>query len=393
MKGFPEKITHLFESFPKHEAFDKLLRSSTALSFIRMGDGEFNFLLEMQSGKRADEDFALSGTASLDSGVRGAAANRVKDYPKVLSAYENADMVDLHLHLKPVRSRLHLLQWNPNSSGWQSTDEKDSRILPDWFKNCFKRYIADHRCLFYAAEAPLVESLLEFANYREIAKDFWPDTFEAIFSKPINWGAHLSRDYDLIKDEIREIVTRDSIDTVFLGASGLAKPLCVELAKELEIKMVDIGSLLRALSYSATAGPVTWPANHYPFFFRIPLNTYMDATRQAYPELKDHELIAKANAQMIFDLIKKDFSHSVPLRRATFAINGDNEYDEFLESMLYYSNELVKNSVRGKTISSQVADLYRWLYYNKYSELTPYRYRAMIFSRNIKDMLLKLLKA
>lgn len=366
--------------------FDSILRQTKKMSFLRMGDGELKFLLESQAGSRSDNDYPIESHPSLGSGVKGAAANRVSDYDRVLQAYENCDYLDLHLHIPSVRDRLPLLKWNRRQDGWQSEGTDDSRILPRWFFMHFYDYVAEHKCLFCAGESPLQEALLQDPGYRRRAMKVWPETYKADFLPLPNFGRNLSRDYDEILQRVASAIQENNYDTVFIGASGLAKPLCVEISNRYSVKALDIGSILRAMTYSATAGDATWPANHNPYYFSVPLSVYMKATRKAYPHLKPYELIAKANAQLCFDLIRGEPGKSYRTSATKSLPANDKKLKEFKENYRYYIKELVPEFKGNERVETQVIDLHWWLKLKGLSYLVPLPYQIKLLVDRIKKM-------
>jgi hypothetical protein len=182
-------------------------------------------------------------------------------------------------------------------------------------------------------------------------------------------GLSLSANFDSIRNSISGELATGKYNALFIAASGLAKPLCVELAKTHKIKAIDFGAIFRALTYSATSGAATWPANHFPFYFNIPLATYLHALRKAYPEMNRQVVIAKANAQLMFDLIKKNYSYSTSRKNAQFASQNDPEYTTFLTSFELYKNTFNRGNNRKE--NSQIQDLYKWLYYSGYRSIVP----------------------
>jgi hypothetical protein len=346
-------------------------------SFIRMGDGELRFLLDCQEGK-TDIIRPTVSIPSISAGVAGAASNKPQDYHKILKAYESADCVDLHLHIPSIRDRIATLQWTPNPNGWQSSGAENSRLLPRWTVAHFKEFLNNKRVLFFGGEAKLLEALLSDPEYRILAKDFFPDHLNAVFIDPPGEGFNLSEDYPLIKNLIETQLKTSKFDAVFISASGMAKPLCVELSAIHKVKTLDFGAILRALTYSATSGRAGWPANHFPFFFHIPLNVYLEAVRKAYPEIQSSVLVAKANAQLMFDLIKKNYEHSIGRSKISLATKADAEYQIFIRDFAYYKSYFTKTLKN--TNLQQFKDFHTWMYHSGYSEHTPlsFRIRALL---------------
>lgn len=379
-------LTEEMQGMSVIQAFDSVLQRIEKMSFLRMGDGELRFLLESQDGSRLDDDYPINSQPSLNGVVKGAAANRTLDYKRVLKAYESCDFLDLHLHLPFVRDHLKLLKWNRRKDGWHSEDAHDSRILPRWFFNHFHDYVAEHKCLFCAGESPLQEALLQDPVYRQRAMKIWPETYKADFLPLPNFGRNLSRDYDEMRQSIASAIQENNYDTMFIGASGLAKPLCVEISNRYSVKALDIGSILRAMTYSATAGDATWPANHNPYYFSVPLSVYMKATRKAYPHLKPYELIAKANAQLCFDLMHGESGKSYRTSATKSLPANDKNIIEFKENYRYYVKELVPEFKGNEKVETQVLDLHWWLKFKGFSYLVPLPYQIKLLADRVKKI-------
>ncbi len=340
----------------------ELLETRRAFSFLRMGDGELRFLLESQSSTRNDDDYPYETRSNLTASVKGGCWMRSSDYEKILRAYEEADYVDLHLHLAYNREQLPKLIWNRRTDGQESTGPEDSRVLPFWALFRLKDYLSRNRCLFCAGEAPLQQALLENTRYRALASHFWPQEMHVDFMRLPHDGRHLSCDFEMIEEALRVRLLDGGFDTLLLGASGLAKPLCVQLARDLSVRALDIGSLLRATTYSATSGVATWRANHNLFFLRVPLEIYMEATMKAYPELSPGEFLAKANAQLCLDLLGKRYGFSSRTFHAqAYELNAEN-LQVFQINFSYYRERLVPSLGKNDpAVRYQVRQLERWM--------------------------------
>jgi hypothetical protein len=215
--------------------------------------------------------------------------------------------------------------------------------------------------LFYAGESLVQQALLQDADYKKCATQIWPEQHQADFLPLPNFGRHLSRDYEEMQETIIAAIQKNHYDTVFIGASGLAKPLCVAIAKSQQVKAIDIGSVLRAMTYSATAGDATWPANHNPYYFSVPLAVYMKATRKAYPHLAPHELIAKANAQLCLDLIHGKSGTSSRTSQVNDLDIEAEKQQQFQTNYRYYIQELVSEFQKNKQVKTQVLELHWWM--------------------------------
>jgi hypothetical protein len=124
-------------------------------------------------------------------------------------------------------------------------------------------------------------------------------------------GENLSNYLDAIKGDIAAIVREQRIDTLFLSLGGAAKPLCYELARELNICAMDFGSMMRGLAYCGSSGAGLWRSSHNPFFVRVPFAMHMQALERAHPNLTPVKLLAKAHAQLCLDLQRREAGWSV----------------------------------------------------------------------------------
>src|SRR5262249_57541967 len=99
---------------------------------------------------------------------------------------------------------------------------------------------------------------------------------------------------------------KNNIDTVFISLGGASKILCYELSEEHQIAAFDFGSLMRGLTYSGSDGHNFVRAAHYPYYVRVPFDTYMGALQRAHPRLPSPNLLAKAHEQMGLVWIRKE---------------------------------------------------------------------------------------
>jgi hypothetical protein len=68
------------------------------------------------------------------------------------------------------------------------------------------------------------------------------------------------------------------------------------------VRVIDFGSLARALCYAGSPGYQAARDLHNPYLFRVPLRIFMPALARAQPELTRAELTAKAHAQLALEL-------------------------------------------------------------------------------------------
>ena len=101
-------------------------------------------------------------------------------------------------------------------------------------------------------------------------------------------------------------------DTLLICLGGSAKILCYELAREMSVRAIDWGSMLRGLTYSGSDGQSAWRASHNPFFFRVPFPIYLRSMVRAWPGLSREELLGKAHAQLCLEMQRKSIGSTFP---------------------------------------------------------------------------------
>lgn len=291
----------------------KLIESTPGFSFLRLGDGELRFLLHMQSGIWDDARYDYSRvTSSVEKAISGAAL-KSEHYERLQAAYDYCSFLDLNFDIDYIKK--HYSSWRRKQSPSQfnaTTSDEGGSLLLDWTHVEFPRYISGKTTLFCGAEASLQRELLGDKRYRSIARSFWPEDADVHFVQPVHDGRFLARDLEEIKEQLRSAIRRVRPHTVFLCLGGYAKILAYELAVEEGVRTFDFGSMLRALTYSGSSGYATWRANHNPFFFRVPLDVYLDALLKVKPDITISELTAKAHAQLSLDLQRKEYGKTYP---------------------------------------------------------------------------------
>jgi hypothetical protein len=282
----------------------ELLAAQPGFSFVRLGDMELTQMLAAQCGIAAGAPRArevINGTTPYGNpGTSPGFATRLR------RAYETASYVDFHERLWPISELLPKLELNSIEGQHRNPDTETSYILLTWLEFEFRTYCEGRRAGFTGAEAGLLENLLGRAGFREAASGFWPRQAHLVFQPVRRDGKHIEADLELIKQDIASMVREHSLDTVFLSLGGAAKPLCVELAAELGVRMVDAGSMLRLLTYSGSDGNRASRSTHFPFLYRVSFATWCDAMEATWPSLAPHELLAKVHAQLILEVQKKE---------------------------------------------------------------------------------------
>lgn len=185
--------------------------------------------------------------------------------------------------------------------------------------------------LFCGAEVALLEAMLENDSYREVVGGFWPEQAEVFFHRPHQNGRDLGNNLEVIKDELRNIIRTCGVQVVFLSLGGGAKILCYELAQELGICAIDFGSFIRSLTYSGSPGNKAGRATHLIYLFRIPFALYMSALEKVEPSISRLELIARAHAQLLLELQKKERGWSHAAWEYDFSAQNLEHFHESLD--------------------------------------------------------------
>ena len=60
---------------------------------------------------------------------------------------------------------------------------------------------------------------------------------------------------------------------------------------------------MRGLTYSGSDGHVFRRSVHFPFFFKVPFGTFMDAFEDAHPTATATQILLKAHCQVFLDLV------------------------------------------------------------------------------------------
>lgn len=337
----------------------ELMEEGRGFAFLRLGDGELRFLLEVQGELATTERSDLRASCEI---AHGSPALTRKDYERLLTSYERASVVDLHGELSYNAEKLSALRWQraPQTIGTASSGR--TALLFTWLHHELRGYLSRHRTVVCGAEATLLRELLTEPRFREIVESYWPAGANVSFVEPRNGGRTLSADLDSIKADLSAEIKRTHADTVLLSLGGGAKILCYELAAELGVCAIDFGSALRGLTYSGSDGQSLWRASHHPFLVRVPLELYMSALNRARPHLDPVSTLAKAHAQLCLDL-----QHKTPLHSHTSDVNDTSMFApsvenlrNFNESMSYYQRHVLPLANGHPEAEALAAEFRRW---------------------------------
>jgi hypothetical protein len=286
-----------------------LMRTRRPFCFVRMGDMEASYLLAQQCNRLGEIELAVgptSGTRAYgNSGIGTQHAERLR------RAYEAADYVDFHEANWPNEHLIPRLNLKRPPDLFRNPTKEASLVFLTWTEKEFREYCQNRRVGFAGAEARLLELLSATVEFKKAAVDYWPETSQMFYHQVRNEGPYLDANLDLVKEDLRQFVHQNRIDTLFLSLSAWAKILGYELSRELGICCFDFGSMLRALTYSGCDGNRMARATHAPFLFRVPFDVYMNALERAMPNLAPAELLAKAHAQLLQELMKKEIGWTV----------------------------------------------------------------------------------
>jgi hypothetical protein len=282
-----------------------LMESVCPFTYLRLGDGELALLIEWQEGKMPK---SVRDSESTKSIFRAYSVNGLKaqDYPRLLRAYEDCNYLDTFLRVPYSKDNYHRLRLIRHPLGVDSPSADLSQIFYEWAYCELPAYIKRHRCVFGGAEAPLLHELLLDPRYHKATAHYWNYPVELKCVGIRNNGGQYWEALDEIKRDLIEAVRESAADTLFLSLASGAKILCQEIARELRIRCFDLGAMSLALTFSATPGNSIARNSHSPFFFRVPFPVYMDCLVRAYPQLPTASVVAKGQAQLSFELLRKE---------------------------------------------------------------------------------------
>lgn len=277
----------------------RLLEANEAFSFIRVGDFEFALLEDGKDPVGEEQAWKIAGTEP-----RGSTGLDGRHREELIDAIRKADFVDF-LDLNWPENFEPLLRYRVMAKATCSS-YRASYILGTWVEHHFKEYCQGRRLLFCGAEAPILENLCKDPEFLNAAKAFFVPGEGTFFLRPREDGRNLANNLQGIREDIINCVRENRIDTVFLSLGAGAKILCVDLARELGIHAIDFGAFMRALCYSGSDGNRAARSTHSVFLFRVSFLTYMGAVEKAFPNLKHEEILAKAHAQLLLEIQKKE---------------------------------------------------------------------------------------
>lgn len=324
-----------------------LMELSSHSCFLRLGDMDLVYLLAQQEGLLEDvpyDEGAITGTRPLGNpGIGPRYAIRLR------KAFQEANYVDFHQRLWPMEYLLPKLDLQRSPLLHQNPTRTTSYLLLTWLEKEFKMFCQGKRIGFVGAEARLLEILSKTAEFHCAARDYWPDRADIFFHQVRENGRNLNTNLDMIKEDIRQFIRTHRLDALFLSLGGGAKILCYELSQEESTCCFDFGAAMRALTYSACDGNRAARSTHSPFLFRLSFSGYMNALEKAFQELTPEELLAKAHAQLLLEVQKKEvgwthssFEYDFSTENLAAFRNSYEEYQKRYNRIFRYSAITIK---------------------------------------------------
>ncbi|MCE9591617.1 MAG: hypothetical protein K8S99_13960 [Planctomycetes bacterium] len=281
----------------------QLLGSHRAFSFLRLGDGEIQCMLAVKAGKMPPRynEAAYKPPVNVEHAF-SISGIEARHFTRLYEAFEKCDYLDYCDSIQINQRHIPELGLNRDPALFRNPSTQASNIIFAWTHFQLYNYVRAHRCLLAGAESALLREMTKDPRYIELSKGFWPADANVVFHQVRNNGMRFSENLDLIKEDLRRDIELYKIDTLILSLATGAKILCYELAREMNIRCVDFGSMTRALTYSGSPGYQAYRNYHNPFIFRVPLDVYMPALERAYPEMTLPTLITKSHAQVALEI-------------------------------------------------------------------------------------------
>jgi hypothetical protein len=328
----------------------ELMRVQRPFCFLRLGDGELHYLLISQNNlfdqfdRSQWDDGPVAG--AQHSGNSGLGPRHAERLWKV---YEQADYVDFHERNWPIEHLVKNLNLVRKPGADRNPNKQTSMIFLTWVERELKEYCRTRRVGFAGAESRLLQLFSETPEFRRLAADYWPEDAEVFFHQPRDDGRNLDANLDLVKEDLRKFVTRNQLDTLFISLGSGAKIIGFELSREMGICCFDFGAMMRALTYSGCDGNRAARSPHYPFLFRIPFGTYMDALEKAMPNLTPVELLGKAHGQLILEVVKKEVGWTFASWEYDFSPQNVAAFRQAFEEYKLRYSKLFNSSAAAKT--------------------------------------------
>lgn len=295
------------------EALTYLLESKRSFSYLRLGDGETQWIRAIQEQYEPswycyhDKNGLSLGRAI---GTRGLEA---RHYGRLMTSLERCDYLDYCQCVSEAnRDNLEHITIDRPATLHKNPSAIESNIIFAWAATQLSSYTRRHRCMFASAEASIHQELLSDPTYKNVISEYLPDTSNLVFHQIRDDGRNYSENLDAIKEDLKSDILRERVDTLFLSLATGAKIICFELAEECGIRAVDWGALSRGLIYCGSPGYHTVRADHTPFFVHVPFDNYMQALMRAKPKMLPEEVLLKAHSQIMLEVQRKVMHHTTP---------------------------------------------------------------------------------
>lgn len=342
----------------------RVLRETPGASFLRLGDGELRFLLEIQESRWENSRYDNYARTAHPDEAKGTLGLGLKDRDRLLRAYEHCTVLDVYGRQSYNNAYLNGLSFNRADELTTVSSSLFDQLLNAWTMSEMRSFLQSRRTLVCGAEAALQRQLLEQPEYQSAAADFWPAQATIEFLQPPDDGRHLSQNLGSIKELLLERIAQQNYDTILLCLGGAAKILCFEIAQENQVCAIDWGSMLRALTYSGSDGFANWRASHNPFFFRVPLRLYYPALVAAHPGQAAEWYLGKVHSQLILDLQLREKGHSHPadVHDSTARSYNASNLRDFEEDYAYYQRSILPQFSDSRKLT---AEFHCWLIRNR----------------------------
>ncbi|OKH11503.1 hypothetical protein [[Limnothrix rosea] IAM M-220] len=299
---FPDNYNTEFRQ--EAERLTQLLQNSQkGFSYLRMGDLELAFMVHFQEGNPLKFDLEMDNLSENTMKNWCHPGITLEDYPKLLEAYEKCDYLDDQSYFDVSSEKLNRLTLNRAENTDKNPSDKCSHVFFPWVFYEFKEFTRHRKCLFVGAESAIFKELFQTPAYRELARDFIAEDVDFYFYQPPEDGRNVSKNQTQIYQEIKQIILEQQIDTAFISLGGISKIIGYHLSQELQVKVFDFGSMMRAFTYSGSDGNTFHQSPHHPFLFYLPFDLYMNALEKAHPYFSEEQIFAKALTQLGRDLI------------------------------------------------------------------------------------------
>jgi len=335
------------------------MKGSRGFCYLRLGDGELNWILRIQDGESPQVFSCPQDSINRVVSTTGATMP-VEYFERYMHAIRNCPYLDHFELANGDKIRRADLQ---RAAGLYRNESADtSMIFYDWVLYEMRDYLSAHRCLILGSEAPLLRELFNEPEFCATASAYFPGNADIEFLCPPDYGRCYWEHLEVIREMLIRKIKERGIDTVFLSLSAGAKILGYEVSRDTGVVCFDFGSMCRALAYSATPGYAAVRSSHTPYFFGVPIWTYLAACHRAFPELSCRDLTIKAHAQLMLDLLRKNVGESISTGEAD-RLTLDPEHQDrqtFERNLHWYQQNWLRHAAKDGAALSAIREFKRW---------------------------------